>query len=90
MKVYIVMGTTGEYSDRCEWPVVAYFDEHAAKVHVYNAKCVANQIEQNMDGSWYDPDEDAKNEYDPDMRMYYTGTTYYVMTVDTADAPQEA
>jgi hypothetical protein len=88
MKIYIVMGTTGEYSDRHEWPVVAYFDEHAARVHIDNATRVANQIEQ--DGGYYDPEDGAKNEYDPSMRMDYTGTGYYMMTVDTADAPQEA
>lgn len=32
--IYVVMGSHGTYSDRCEWPVVAYADETRAKEHV--------------------------------------------------------
>lgn len=32
-KVYVVMGSHGEYSDRSEWCVAAYLDEALAKAH---------------------------------------------------------
>lgn len=35
--IYIVMGTVGEYSDRDEWPVVAYDSEVLAEQHVTRA-----------------------------------------------------
>ena len=35
--VWVVMGTTGEYSDRNEWPVRAFFDEAAAQEHIEKA-----------------------------------------------------
>lgn len=43
-KIYVVMGTTGEYSDRSEWPVIAYFDEEKAKQHVTLARQEAKRI----------------------------------------------
>lgn len=33
-KIYVVMGTSGEYSDRTEWPIVAYMSEERAKQKV--------------------------------------------------------
>ncbi len=30
-KIWIVQGSTGEYSDHSEWPVCGYYDETAAK-----------------------------------------------------------
>jgi len=43
-KIYVVMGTTGEYSDRSEWLVIAYFDEEKAKQHVTLARQEAKRI----------------------------------------------
>jgi len=43
-KVYVVMGGVGEYSNRIEWPVKAFFDERKAKRLVLNASRVANEI----------------------------------------------
>ncbi len=34
MKIYIVMGCQGEYSDRSEWPVVAYRKKARAEAEV--------------------------------------------------------
>ncbi len=38
MKIYIVMGTRGEYSDRDEWVIKAYSDEKLAQKHVLDAQ----------------------------------------------------
>lgn len=32
--IHIVVGTVGEYSDRSEWEVCAYFDKSLAEAHV--------------------------------------------------------
>jgi hypothetical protein len=84
MKIFVVMGTTGEYSDRSEWPVIGYFDEKKAQEHVENAAKVAKGIEATRTSPyWTDPDQ--SNQYDPHMRMDYTGTSYYLMEVDLVD-----
>lgn len=36
--VHIVMATKGEYSDRSEWPLVAYLDESLAREHAEKAE----------------------------------------------------
>lgn len=87
-QVYIVMGSTGEYSDNREWPVLAYVDEAEAKAHV--ARCdewlLANGCHMNSDRSvsWHDRSR-LKNPHDESMDVDYTGTRYYVMPVRLAD-----
>lgn len=81
--IHVVMGMTGEYSDRTEWPVRAYADVTRAQEHVRKAADRARELEQ-----WRDGDDDAwryadvltrpSNEYDPMMQMQYTGTTYFL------------
>lgn len=83
--VYVVMGSTGEYSDRGEWPVVAYSVEDDAKAHVERAQARAREIFQKWHGrAWHWSKEEDPNEHDPDMCLDYTGTTYYVMPVPLA------
>jgi hypothetical protein len=83
-KIYIVMGTTGEYSDRSEWPVAAYFDVLKAQEHVENATKVAQGIEVTRTSPyWTHPDQ--SNQYDPNMQMDYTGTQYFLMDVEIKD-----
>jgi len=43
MKIYIVHGTCGEYSDRTEWSVCAYDEEHLARAHVEAAEIFARE-----------------------------------------------
>lgn len=42
--IYIVIGTTGEYSDKNEWFVIAYDKEESAKQHVNLATQEAHRI----------------------------------------------
>lgn len=70
-KIYIVSGTTGEYSDRSDWEVAAYYDKdqadlHAAKAneHAYKARDYGAKME---------------NPFDPNMEGDpFTGTKYAV------------
>lgn len=90
MKVYIVMGETGEYSDRNEWPVVAYTDEVDAKAHVMrcDAWLLQNSVHANSDTVAYDYTSSGKaliNPHDPGFHFDYTGTRYYVIGVQVAE-----
>ena len=74
------MGTTGEYSDRTEWPVIAFEDKELAKQQVYFASIRANEIYNQMinDINFDLDDNKNKNSYDPNMKMDYTGTSYFI------------
>lgn len=78
--IYIVMGTTGEYSGRNEWPVKAYRDSRLAESHVTNATELAKIIE--VQYLRYDDTPLDTNPYDPHMQMRYTGTSYFIMEVE--------
>jgi len=91
--IYVVMRTTGEYSDRTEWPVMAYRDEKAAQAHVEKATEVADVLMSKFPG--YGNDERWKafcklvnafeSPHDPGFRWNDTGTSYYIMKVELAD-----
>jgi hypothetical protein len=87
-QVYVVMGETGEYSDREGWPVLAYMDEADARAHV--ARCdewaLANGCHANSDQhvSFVGRDK-LVNPHDERMRVDYTGVRYYVMPVPLAE-----
>jgi hypothetical protein len=79
MKIYIVNGATGEYSDQDDWVVCAYRDRALADAHVHDAMIRAKEIEKS--GSRYEQKK-GENEFDPNMRMDYTGTKYYVVETE--------
>lgn len=79
MMVFVVMGTTGEYSDGIEWPVLAFTDEEDAKRHVENASRRANEIQ--VTRRRHDLTEPV-NEFDKEMKIFYTGTSYYYFQVE--------
>jgi hypothetical protein len=91
-QIYVVMGTTGEYSDRIEWPVHAYFDKEQAEEHVVRADRRAKEAQAVYD-SWYAvgrgsgnrfptlPDNAAFKDEDPNFQADYTGTYYYIIEV---------
>lgn len=80
--LYVVRGTTGEYSDRTEWLVAAYTDEAMAQTHAQLAAARARELAPSRsDWAYKRADERPTNAYDPDFQMYYTGTDYTVETV---------
>ena len=83
IKIWIVEGTTGEYSDRSDWVVCAYQSEQKAEEHVRNAMLRAKEI-QSTRPSRYDVVKGI-NEFDPKMQMDYTGTEYYTVECDLRD-----
>ncbi len=85
IQIHVVMGSTGEYSDRRQWTVCAYQDKERAINHADLAKLEAHKIEKARKDR-YDYSEDDVNPYDLKMSMDYTGTDYYVISVDLLDA----
>ena len=82
MKISIVMGTTGEYSDRSEWPVRAFLTARRAETYALAAKQRANEIAHEHGGPRLVSQEilgPKPNELDPGMKMDYTGTDYFII-----------
>jgi roadblock/LC7 domain-containing protein len=80
-KIYVVMGSTGEYSDREEWIVCAYADEEMAKHHAETATAEARRIQNTTKRYCHVPDDQAKA-WDPHMSIDYTGADYTVCEVE--------
>jgi hypothetical protein len=80
VKIYIVYGTTGEYSDRSDWIVCAYENKKFAEDHVSKAMHRAMEISKKR-MSLFDL-AGEKNEFDPGMKMDYTGTEYTVLETE--------
>ena len=91
MNIYVVFGITGEYSDNRRWLVMAFCDEEKAKQHVLNADKRAKELfAQFKRKNQFTRVPDGANQYDPNMQMDYTGTSYYYETVQLEvvdDAP---
>jgi hypothetical protein len=80
--IYVVWGATGEYSDHQEWPVIAYEDEQLAQEHVTKASERYRELLAQIGNNYKIPD--GANEWDPNMRVDYTGTRYYIVTTPVA------
>lgn len=79
--VYIVTGTTGEYSDRSEWLVAAYYTEGLAKKHVMDAeKWYLMNGGDNMCDLF--EGELPENPFDPDMYISYTGASWFIQKAE--------
>lgn len=80
-KIYIVMGSAGEYSDHITWQVAAYNTEDEAEKHVEKAAERFRELNLKYHEDIYAIPK-GENEYDPHMRVDYTGTRYYVEEVN--------
>ena len=79
-KIWIVQGSTGEDAAHQEWPVRAYRDEMKAQRLVVEAQARACEMEASRPNRYSDPE--GSNEFDPEMKMDYTGTQYTCYPVD--------
>lgn len=52
-RLYIVFGSSGEYSDWTEWPVAAYRDEALARTHAEQAAAASDQRNEQAHGIEY-------------------------------------
>jgi hypothetical protein len=85
--VYVVFGSTGEYSDHQEWPVVAYTDEERAKDHVLRAdewSRVHRDAWKNTPFHAYPVPKELVGEFQAD----HIGTNFYYLSVPLSPAPK--
>lgn len=83
--IFIVEGSTGEYSDHCEWPVAAYTNEEQAKLHVQKATERAKELMVGDKYEWSELSGKQLNEWDRGMHVDYTGVNYRYYSVDLLD-----
>lgn len=87
--IYGVFGSTGEYSDRTEWFVVAYANRETAQKHAKIAQKIADELERDYYWECVLNGESA-NKYDPGMVVYGGSPIYYrvqAMGYSTEDEP---
>lgn len=86
-KVYLVVGSTGEYSDHTQWTVCAYGDAEQAELHV----AALRKAVEGLKGHWRHEDEEDEGEVkaeairrtlDPSCDVDCTGVFYEVHEVD--------
>lgn len=79
--VYLVVGSTGEYSDHTTWSICAYPELALARQHAELAQKEAARLIAGCDDGdiWSLPDK--PNVFDPDMRVYAGDVKYGVETV---------
>ena len=86
--VHVVRGQTGEYADQVDWAVKAYTSWERAKVHAVSAELRAYELclayADSMNAGQYKIVE-GKNEFDPRMKVDYTGVEYCVDVVELED-----
>jgi hypothetical protein len=82
MKIFIVGGQCGEYSDHREWPIVAYTTRENADKHKMLAQLWAYE---NGDRAY---DQELANPYDSEQ-FFHRDTEYYVMEIELrTEVPQ--
>lgn len=76
---YVVMGSTGEYSDHTEWAVAVYLEKEEAERH---AELANKDVAGAESWTWSQRrGYTGKNPYDVDCDIDYTGTRYAVVEV---------
>ena len=84
-KIYAVIGHTGQYEDNREWIVCAYPNQDSAEGHAQRAKRRADEIFVETGGrfSGYRVAHfgGPVNEFDSEMQMDSSGTSYIVEPV---------
>lgn len=83
-KIWMVGGTTGEYSDRMEWVVDAWRSEKEAQDRVVylQQKMQELGIEKIPYGTKRDEAMKQMHKEDPAFYYDYTGTEYYVCELE--------
>ncbi len=96
MSLFVVVGTTGEYSDRSEWIVAAYWDQEKALEHAARARRRTAEIAASYGINYLDllkakdtKDPAVTNVWDPNWSHDYTGTDYTVAEVPLLEAVPE-
>jgi hypothetical protein len=89
--VFVVFGSTGEYSDHQYWTVAAYDDLNKANSHAEqaNAWCFENEVsEDTYSYKNWEEREALENPWDENFTCDYTGTWYTVQEVPVGGYPK--
>lgn len=85
-KIYVVEGSTGEYSDHREWPVRAFVSENKAQDFVEAVSAEYRKLVNKYGGlsdlRWDMVKGKISNPLDPRMEVDYTGTNYSYFPID--------
>lgn len=89
MKIYIIQGSTGEYSDHKEWVVCALRDKQKAQEFIHQLVQEANTIlskfknknEWRRSNDWH-PEVPSN---DPQFAVDYTGFNYNLIETELRD-----
>lgn len=85
VRVWVVIGSTGEYSDRSEWLTRAFLTEEEAKDFVATLQKRRAQLgEPHPEWERREDITEAMREVDPGYSEDYTGTRWYVAPVGLA------
>lgn len=83
MNIHVVMGTDGDYCDRREWPVKAFYDEELARQRVFDAGKAAREMAALP---WDKREASGLDKYDKKLNQYNCcDTRYFYHTVEIAD-----
>ena len=90
--LYVVMGVTGEYSDRSDWPVQAYRTEHEAqeRIKALDAKAILLNLHTSNLKDRYNTTARAAllRVDDPNCEhVDYTGVSWHILEVPFEDEP---
>ena len=86
-KIWMVGGTTGEYSDRTEWVVDAWRSESEAQARVVELKRLMQEIgigSRDNTLTWQEREmrEKEMRKHDPAFQHDYTGSEYYTCELE--------
>lgn len=78
-RAYVIIGTTGEFSDRSEWPVAVVSSEDAAKRYIEALDEQYQRLPPEWRDNYWDSDGQMKAHMslDPNFGCGYTGTSYF-------------
>lgn len=83
VKVYVVFGQTGEYSDHSSWPVRGFLTREKAEDFDFMAtKWARGWMERHENNRYRQEARDDRPAHDPGFRSDYTGTDYYTIEVE--------
>jgi len=90
IKIYVVVGDTGEYSDHHQWLVCAYMSEELAQARVIELETLMKTLGAVADAEWEERelamDKMRKHEHgDQFFNIDYTGTTYSYIEIELKD-----
>lgn len=88
MKIFIVTGETGEYSDHTGWFDGAYLSEEKAKNRVLELEGYLKTFGEHQSLNYKERKEveTKMREFDEQFELDYTGTRYFYFEVEVKDA----